>query len=156
MKVTNSLVTGDELNTFMVVRSGSVALTGNQCRTVQDIQDHYYTNIWASPWPYLATNRLPVYQWIQPSSEYIASQGYTGYVTGPCFGAEGYYEEYREFYVNFTTPMPGPGQVNMLFTNGSGQSVLFYEGSEGVTYGTTCGCPPTDCFDLASAEILFY
>jgi len=154
MKVTNALVTGDELNTFLVVQSGSVALTGNRCRTKGDIQSHYYVNIWASPWPYLATNRLPVYQWILPSSQYIASQGYTGYTIGECFDYPGSYEEYREFYVDFTTTMPGPGQVNMSFSDGSGQSIPFSTGATGVTYGITCGCP--SCYDLVTAEILFY
>lgn len=155
MKVTNALVTGDELNTFMVVRSGSVALTGNQCRTVNDIQNTYYTNIWASPWPGLALNRLPVYQWINPSSQYIAAQGYDGYITGECLNDPGYFEEFREFYVDFTTTMPGPGQVVMQFDNGTGQNISFSTGATSVTYAITCGCPGQPCYNLSSAQILF-
>ena len=153
MKVNNALVTGDELNTFVVNRP-NLGLSGNKCETVGEIQDNYYINIWASPWPYLASNRLPIYQWILPSSEYIASQGYTGYTIGECYFDPNYYEEYRDFYVNFTTSMPGPGQVNMVFDDSTGQSIPFSTGATSVDYGITCGCP--SCPNLVSAEILFY
>ena len=156
MKVTNALVTGDELNTFMTVRSGSTALTGNQCRTVNDIQTHYYTNVWLNPWPYLALNRLPIYQWIQPSSAYIAAEYYNDYVTGECYFYPGQYETIRTYYVDFTQAMPGAGQVNALYddTPQSGQTIPFSAGATGVSWTVTCGCD-TNCNGLASAEILF-
>lgn len=156
MKVTNSLVTGNDLNTYMQARPG-LGLTGNQCRTKADIQTNYYTNIWLDPWQYLADNRLPVYQWVQPSNAYIAAEYYDDYVTGECYFYPNQYETNRTYYIDFTGPIPGDGQVNVLYddTYHSGQTILFYAGQTGVSWNLTCGCDNA-CVGLYSTEILFY
>jgi hypothetical protein len=155
MKVTNALVTGDELNTFVVARPG-MGLSGNKCETVGEIQDNYYINIWLSPWPTLASNRLPLYQWIQQSDAYIANEYYDDYVTGECYFYPNQYETNRTYYIDFTGPMPGAGQVNVLYNDSpqSGQTIYFSAGSTGVSWTTLCGCQ-NDCLTITSAEILF-
>ena len=93
---------------------------------------------------------------IAPGPPVVISTDFSDIINGECYLEPGNYETSRTFDVVFAAPATCDGQVDITFSDATGQTVLFYIGSTGVSYTMTCGCSGYTCPTIDSTVTICY